>query len=185
MKKMKKFINAIACSSVMMLAGITACSDNNGEIKDAYTEEQLEWIAQNTEYFQHKKDSVDINGKLVYQQLVVFRDTLLYRLKSEIGAVDSFPEPNSTVEANVKGWLPVNNFVFTGKKDAGVDLKIRMDDENVIVGLREVIRKTRKGETIEAVIPYQLGYGAQDNPYYTIPPCSVLMFDIRVDNFNK
>ena len=182
---MNKFSNVAACFALMTLTGLSACSDDNGDIKDAYTEEQLEWIALNNKHFQHKKDSVDANGKLVYQQLVIFNDTLLYRLTSEIGAVDSFPEPNSTVEANIKGWLPLNNHVFTGKGDAGVDLKIRMDDKDVIVGLREVIRKARKGETMEAIIPYQLGYGAQDNPYYSIPPCSVLMFEIRVDNFNK
>lgn len=182
---MKKSSRIIAYFALIAFASLSACNDDNGEIKEAYTEEQLEWIALNADYLQHKKDSVNSNGELVYQRLVIYQDTLLYRLTSEIGAVDSFPEANSTVEANIRGWLPVNNHVFTGKDDAGVDLKIRMDDEDLISGLRAVIRKVRKGETIEAVIPYQLGYGAQDNPYYSIPPCSVLMFNIRVDNFNK
>lgn len=179
-----KSIYACICFMIL-LAGFLACDNNDGEIRDAYTEEQLKWIAANEDYFQSKKDSVDQNGELVYKQLVVLRDTLLYRLTSEMGVVDSFPEPNSTVEVNLKAWLPVNGKVITGKDGAGIDMKVRPDDkENVITGLSEVLTIARKGETIEAVIPYQLAYGTQDNPFYSIPPCSVLMFNFTVKNFN-
>lgn len=70
--------------------GLVACSDDVGKTIPAYTEAEKLWIAQNQAYFQEKKVILEDDGQLLYQQLVVEDDTLLYRIL-EIGEVDSVP----------------------------------------------------------------------------------------------
>lgn len=95
------------CWAVMMVTGLVACSDDNGEIIDPYTEEQKAWIASNQAYFEEQKEAM-VDGELVYKQLVVGEDTVLYRLLGEVGKVDSLPQPNSDIKVSIRGELPVS-----------------------------------------------------------------------------
>lgn len=179
-----KSIYVALCWVVVMMLGLPACSDDNGEIIDPYTEEQKIWIADNQAYFQDQKEAL-VDGKLVYKQLVVGKDTVLYRLLGEAGKVDSLPKPNSDIKVSIKAELPVSKAVFIGDKDKNpVDLTIRPNDPSVIKGLSAVLMQVRKGEKIEAIIPYQLGYGDQDYPEYAIPLFSTLQFTFTVKDFD-
>lgn len=72
------------CWAVMMVTGLVACSDDEGKTIPAHTEAEKQWIAKNQAYFQEKKALLEEDGQLLYQQLVVEEDTLLYRVL-EIG----------------------------------------------------------------------------------------------------
>ena len=88
------------CWAVMMIIGLVACSDDVGKTIPAYTEAEKLWIAQNQAYFQEKKAIVEDDGQLLYQQLVVEDDTLLYRIL-EIGEVDSDTKIKSDVKVSM------------------------------------------------------------------------------------
>lgn len=72
-----RFIYAVACSAMVMLSAFTACSND-----DSYelTPEQIAYIEKNIEYIREKKQEKNENGELVYQQLVKYNDTILYRI---------------------------------------------------------------------------------------------------------
>lgn len=170
--------------AMLMLVSLSACSNDNGEIIDPYTKEQKQWIADNQAYFQEHKEA-KVDGKLLYKLLVVGKDTVLYRLLGAAGQVDSLPESNSNIKVSIKGILPVSQKVFLGDKDKNpVDLTLRPDDQSVIKGLSAVLMQARKGEMIEAVIPYQLGYGELDYVEYSIPLFSTLQFTFTVKEFD-
>ena len=172
------------CWAVMMVTGLVACSDDNGEIIDPYTEEQKAWIASNQAYFEEQKEAM-VDGELVYKQLVVGEDTVLYRLLGEVGKVDSLPQPNSDIKVSIRGGLPVSQKVFVGDKDGNpVETTIRPNDPGVIKGLSAVLQQVRKGERIETVIPYRLGYGDQDYWEYSIPLFSTSKFTFTVIDFD-
>lgn len=172
------------CWAFMMLTGFVSCSDDIGKSIDPYTEEQKKWIADNQAYFQDKKVVME-DGQLFYNQLVVGEDTLLYRLMGEAGKVDSFPRPKSDVLVSIKGILPLSKTLIIGDKDGNpIDQTLRPDDSNLIKGLSALLMETRKGEMIEAIIPYQLGYGDKDYVQYAIPLCSTLEFVFTVKEFD-
>lgn len=182
-----KSVFATLCWMMLMLVSLPACSDDNGEIIDPYTKEQKKWIADNQSYFQDRKESVGDNGQLLYKQLVVSKDTLLYRILGEAGKVDSFPDEKSDIKVSIKGVLPVNNTVFVGDSNGKpVERTIHPDDPSQIKGLSAVLLKVRKGEMVETIIPYQLGCGDTDSfvQYSPIPLCSTLLFTFTVVDFN-
>lgn len=171
------------CWAVMMIIGLVACSDDVGKTIPAYTEAEKLWVAQNQAYFQEKKAIVEDDGQLLYQQLVVEDDTLLYRIL-EIGEVDSVPTIKSDVKVSMLGILPVSKDQIVGdSKGNPVETTLDLDSPDLIKGLSALLLQTHKGERLEAIIPYQLGYGDQSYPYPYIPLCSTLQFTITVKEF--
>lgn len=168
----------------MMMLGLPACSDDIGKTIPAYTEEEEQWIRENQEYFQERKGYVESDGRLVYQQLVVSKDTLLYRIL-EPGKIDSFPATNSDVTVSMSGILPVSKTVIVGDKDGNpIDTTLDLDSPDLIKGVAALLLHIRKGERVEAIIPYQLGYGDKNYPYPYIPLCSTLQFTITIKGFD-
>lgn len=178
-----KSIYVALCWVMVMMLGLPSCSDDNGKTIDPYTKEEKQWIIDNQNYFQERKGYVESDGQLVYQQLVVSEDTLLYRIL-QTSTIDSLPQVNSDVSVSMLGVLPVSNTIIAGKEDGNPILKtLDLDSPNLIKGLSALLLKIRKGERVEAIIPYQLGYGEHNysNPY--IPLCSTLQFTITVKDF--
>lgn len=181
-----KLTNVCICLLVM-LASFSACDDDNGKIYDPYTVEQKKWISDNQEYFRNCKDSLDKKGEPFYQQLVVSNDTVLYRFLVKASKVDSLPKANSDIDVNMLGILPVSNKTIVGKDGAPVEVKgLRPENEDTVIkGLAAVLMLAGKGEQVEAVIPYSLGYGDTDYIYgeIGIPLFSTLMFTFTVKDF--
>lgn len=121
---------------------------------------------------------------MLYQQLVVDEDTLLYRVL-ETSQIDSFPKIDSDVKVSMLGVLPVSKTIIVGNKDGNpIDQTLDLDSPDLIKGLAALLPEIRKGERVEAIIPYQLGYGDRNysNPY--IPLCSTLQFTLTVKSFD-
>lgn len=82
------------------------------------------------------------------------------------------------------GILPVSKTIIVGTEDGNpIDEELDLDSPNLIKGLSALLLKIRKGERVETIIPYQLGYGEKNysNPY--IPLCSTLQFTFTVKEF--
>ena len=170
------------CGIVMMMV-FAACSDDNGKIVPAYTEEERIWIEENRAYFEARKAEKEDDGSYLYRRLVVEDDTLLYRILSTSG-IDSLPSITSNVKVSISGMLPVSKTVIVGGSDgAPVDDTLDLDSQYLIKGLSALLLEIRKGERVETIIPYQLGYGDRNysNPY--IPLCSTLLFTFTVNSF--
>lgn len=121
---------------------------------------------------------------MLYQRLVVDEDTLLYRVL-ETSQIDSFPKIDANVKVSMLGVIPVSQTVIVGNKDGNpIDQTLKLDSPNLIKGLAALLPKIRKGERVDAIIPYQLGYGDRNysNPY--IPLCSTLQFTFTVKSFD-
>ena len=179
-----KSIYVTLCWVMVIMIGMSSCSDDIGKTIPAFTEKEKKWILDNQNYFQERKGYVENDGQLVYQQLVVSGDTLLYRIL-EASQIDSFPQINTDVKVSLRGMLPVSNTIIVGDKDGNpVDATLNLDSPELIKGLAVLLLKIRKGERVEAIIPYQLGYGDRNysNPY--IPLCSTLQFTFTVKEFN-
>lgn len=169
------------CGIVMMMSA--ACSDDNGKIVPAYTEEEKIWIEENRAYFEERKAETEDDGSYLYRRLVVEDDTLLYRILSTSG-IDSLPSITSNVKVSISGTLPVSKTVIVGGSDGTpVNETLDLDSQSLIKGLSALLLEIRKGERVETIIPYQLGYGDRNyyNPY--IPLCSTLRFTFTVNSF--
>ena len=178
-----KSIYVALCWVVVMVTGLVACSDDEGKTIPAHTEAEKLWIAQNQAYFQERKAIVEEDGQLLYQQLVVEDDTLLYRVL-EVGQVDSVPTIDSDAKVSMLGILPVSKDQIVGdSKGNPVEMTFDLDSPDLIKGLAALLLQTHKGERVETIIPYQLGYGEKDYPYPYIPLCSTLQFTLTVKCF--
>lgn len=178
-----KSIYATLSLVVLMMVGLPSCSDDDGKTIPAHTEEEKQWILDNQNYFQERKGYVESDGQLVYQQLVVEEDTLLYRIL-ETSQIDSCPPINSDVKVSMSGMIPVSKTIIVGDKDGNpIDATLDLDSPSLIKGLSALLLKIRKGERVEAIIPYQLGYGDKNYPNPYIPLCSTLQFTITVKSF--
>lgn len=179
-----KSINVVLYWVVVMMVCLPACSDDDEKTIPAHTEEEKIWIADNQKYFQEKKEDVEDDGQLLYQRLVVDDDTLLYRIL-ETSQIDSFPKIDSDVKVSMLGILPVSQTVIVGNKDGNpIDQTLNLDSPNLIKGLATLLPEIRKGERVEAIIPYQLGYGDRNYPNPYIPLCSTLQFTFTVKSFD-
>lgn len=160
-------IYAVACSAMVMLSAFTACSndDNNTEL----TPEQIAYYMKNREYIREKKQEKDSNGELVYQQIVKYGDTTLYRIIDRKAEIPKYPTSDAKLAFDLVGHF----------MDGSV-LQERMQDSLVvgglIPGLQLVILDTSIGDSIEAIIPSYLGYDLFTSP---IPYGSTLIFNYR------
>ena len=153
-----KFAYVVLCLAMTMMVGLPSCSDDVGKTIPAHTEEEKLWITDNQNYFQERKGYVE-DGQLLYRQLVVEEDTLLYRIL-ETSPIDSFPQVNSDVKVSMRGILPVSNTQIVGdSKGNPIEATLDLDSPDLIKGLAALLLEIRKGERVEAIIPYQLGYG--------------------------
>lgn len=178
-----KSIYVVLCWVMVVMAGMSSCSDDIGKTIPAFTEEEKQWILENQNYFQERKGYTESDGQLVYQQLVVSEDTVLYRIL-ETSQIDSFPQIDSDVKVSMRGIVPVSNTQFFGdSKDNPIETTLDLDSPDLIKGLAALLLKIRKGERVEAIIPYQLGYGDRNYPNPYIPLCSTLQFTFTVKEF--
>lgn len=164
-------IYAIACSAMVMLSMFTACGDDDNSRE--LTPEQIAYYEKNREYIREKKLEKDENGESVYQQLVKYGDTTLYRIIDRKLEKPVYPTSSKVLKFNLEGHF-IDGTVFQ-KKDT-----MNFAAEEVINGLRGVILETSIGDSIEAIIPSSLGYDYQFG-MRGIPIGSTLIFTYRVE----
>lgn len=163
-------IYAVACSAMVMLSAFTACDNSNDSFE--YSPEQLAYFEKNREYIREKKKEKDANGELVYQELVKYGDTTLYRIIDSKGSGD-YPLGDRVLKFRLEGHL-IDGTNFQ-KDDT-----MRFAANNLIYGLRGVVLETAVGDSVEAIMPASLAYGYQD--YGSVVAGSTLIFRYRAEN---
>lgn len=166
-----KSIYAVACSAMMMLSVFTACSNDNEYFE--LTPEQIAHYEKNREYIREKKQEKDEQGKLVYEQLVMYGDTSLYRIIDRRAETPEYPTESRELRFELDGHF-IDGKIFQKKITENFVVG------GLISGLKGVILATSVGDSIEAIIPSSLGYDAQLG-MGRIPFGSTLIFNYRME----
>lgn len=167
-------IYAVACSAMVMMNAFTACSNDDNGFE--FTPEQIAYFEKNREYIREKKLEKDENGEPVYKQLVAYGDTTLYRVIDRKAEKPIYPTSETMLSFDLEGHL-IDGKVFQER------IKQNFSAGGLIPGLRGVILDTSVGDSIEAIIPAELGYGFLN--YGSVPGGSTLIFNYRVENIKK
>lgn len=154
---------------VVMVLALVACSDDDfGQ----YPEDNA-YIKANKEFMWEKKALKDEKGNLLYQQVVVNKDTALFRVLKKENNYSSKPSLNSTVYfKSMKGEL-IDGSVFMKPED------VAFSPATLITGFKYALLEMSPDETIELLIPAPLGYGYE--AHSGIPGGSTLIFTFTID----
>ena len=163
---MKRSIYAVACLMVVLLAGFTACGDDD--------DSNVAYFEKNRDYIREKKALKD-NGELLYKQVVLGGDTALYRVLSKEGEETQCPTAQTSVTMTLKGD-------FISGQNFQKEMTMTLTPASVVPGLGAILLNNTIGERVEAIIPAYLGYGYSD--YRGIPGGSTLIFTYTVEKFN-
>lgn len=168
---MKKSFYAIACLMMALLVGFSACSKDDD---DDFTKEEIEYFNKNIEYIREKKALLNEEGKPLYQQVIVYGDTALYRVLKKEGTETKYPTSQNPIKMVLKGDL-INGTNFQK------EMEMTFAPAQVVPGLGAVLLQNSVGETVEAILPANLGYG-YDRGYGQL--CgSTLIFTYTVKSF--
>lgn len=108
-------IYAVACSAMVMLSAFTACSNDDNTFE--LTPEQIAHYEKNRGYIREKKLEKDANGKLVYEQLVKYGDTTLYRVIDRKAETPKYPTSSSKLNFELEGHY-IDGTIFQKKGNA-------------------------------------------------------------------
>lgn len=103
----------------------------------------------------------------------------IHYIVQERGSGRKKPKDGNRVKVHYRGSL-LNGTVFDSSLDRGEPLEFGLGQ--VIKGWQEMLKDMKKGEKRIAIIPPELGYGAQGYPG-VIPPNSFLVFEIELIDF--
>lgn len=154
---------------VVMLFGLVACGDDDA----VFSPETQAYILANKTFMWEKKAQTDAQGDLLYTQVIVDKDTALYRILKKENDYVSKPDLNSTVYfKEMKGEL-IDGSVFMKPTD------VSFAPAELIPGFKYALLEMSPDETIELLIPAPLGYGYVSNG--GIPAGSTLIFTFTID----
>ena len=164
---MKRSIYAVACLMMVLLAGFTACGDDD--------DSNVAYFEKNRDYIREKKALKGDNGELLYKQVVLGGDTALYRVLSKEGEETQCPTAQTSVTMTLKGD-------FISGQNFQKEMTMTLTPASVVPGLGAILLNNTIGERVEAIIPAYLGYGYSD--YRGIAGGSTLIFTYTVEKFN-
>lgn len=169
---MKRSIYAVACLMMVLLAGFTACGDDDD---NGFSAEQIAYFEKNRDYIREKKVLKGDDGELLYKQVLLGGDTVLYRVLSKEGEETKYPTSQTSITMTLKGD-------FISGQNFQKEMAMALTPAGVVPGLGAVLLNNTVGERVEAIIPAYLGYGYSD--YRGIPGGSTLIFTYTVEKFN-
>lgn len=94
-------------------------------------------------------------------------------------------ELGDTITAHYTGWLHSGFLFDTSRQHLFEPIQFLLDPSWVIEGWVEGLQGMREGGIRKLVIPSELGYGKQGNPYVYIPPYSTLVFEVEILEVGK
>jgi FKBP-type peptidyl-prolyl cis-trans isomerase len=122
-----------------------------------------------------------LNQNKVADGVVETESGLQYKILS-VAENATFPSEFSTVKVNYSGKL-IDGTVFDTTSnfvdDVEIKTPINLDVGQLISGFSEAVLEMNEGDVYEVYIPFNLGYGGQ-NDILDIPPFSVLIFEIEL-----
>ena len=122
-------------------------------------------------------DEVSIQEYIADKNLTALQgeDGLFYTVDVEGEGIN--PTSTDTVEVHYEGFL-LNGNKFDSSRDRGTSIAFPLQD--VIQGWQVGIPLFKEGGRGKLLIPSHLGYGGNASPNGTIPPFTVLVFDVEL-----
>jgi FKBP-type peptidyl-prolyl cis-trans isomerase FklB len=164
----------------LLALGATACSSTSSSEEDTW-KEYTAWRDLNKAWFSLQGDKVDENGDAYYESI-----TTDYYPNNNI-LVHWFNDRSETANNLVPLVTSTVSTCYYGRlyDDTPVDSSYTQTDAiytseitNFIKGWQIVLQNMHVGDSVEVVIPYQLGYGTTITG--SIPPYSMLKFNMRL-----
>ena len=130
---------------------------------------------------QLEEDIVIIKQYIADNNLDAIEDgTGLHYVVEEEGTGTEFPSPSARVTLAYTGYL-MDGTEFDSA-DSVTPIIVALTD--VILGWQVGVRKFKMGGKGKLLIPSPLAYGQGSGPRGTLPPNSILIFDIELLDFN-
>ena len=159
---------------------IASCDLNSTD----YWEEYRDWREANNEWIEEKELETDDNGDLHYAKIVPSWNTGTYVLMHYFNDTTETmgnlkPLSTSTVDIKYYGRLYDDTaFDSSYTSTDPADSVYREYLPNFVSGMSIAIQNMHVGDTVEAIVPYGIGYGSSG--YGSIYPYSHLVFNIRL-----
>jgi FKBP-type peptidyl-prolyl cis-trans isomerase FkpA len=149
-----KRLPLLLCASLLLLTSACGSSSSSGDPTQVTYAESL---------------GVDLNA-------MDRSDSGLYTQNLVVGT-GAEATPGRKLQMHYSGWLP-NGMLFDTSRTTGQTFSFTLGQGEVIQGWDEGVAGMRVGGQRRLVIPSELGYGDRD--LGTIPPNSVLIFDVEL-----
>ncbi|MFL5354135.1 FKBP-type peptidyl-prolyl cis-trans isomerase [Archangium sp.] len=149
-----KRLPLLLCTSLLLLTSACGSSSSSGDPTQVTYAESL---------------GVDLNA-------MDRSDSGLYTQDLVVGT-GAEATPGRKLQMHYSGWLP-NGMLFDTSRTTGQTFSFTLGQGEVIQGWDEGVAGMRVGGQRRLVIPSELGYGDRD--LGTIPPNSVLIFDVEL-----
>ncbi len=179
---MKKLLATIAALSALVASiSFTSCSDDDETTWDKYAE----WREVNEQWLKEMQAKTDTNGKPYYDIVIPSWQPgsfvlMHYYNDPQENADKLSPLYNSTVDVRYKLHLYDGTAVDSSDNITSYGAKgiYRTRLTQVVTGWAIAVQNMHCGDSVEVIIPYEVGYGEQE--YDPIYPYSNLVFNIRL-----
>ena len=112
-------------------------------------------------------------------QIAAQKSEAITHITIQAGDYTNYPNSNDTVtivyEGKMKTKKNTHSFIIVDEP-----VKIKLDDNDCILGLSLGIKKMCLGETAIIEVPYQLGYGEEGNDALDILPKTDLIYRVSL-----
>lgn len=161
----------------MLLVAMASCND-----KDDVWDQYKEWHDLNVDFYNQQKFAISDDGQARFQTLTpVWNNSasILINWLNDRSATGNnlMPLLTSTVAVKYRGTL-YNGVPFDSSYLAK-DSLFTTTPGSVISGWTVALLNMHVGDSVEVVIPYVMGYGANGSGS-AIPPFSTLLFNIKL-----
>ncbi len=181
---MKKLVAILALGGALAYM-MSACKDDNTSTWESYRQ----WRDANQNWIAQQQARTNSDGTPYYEVVIPQWNpatfVLLHYVNDGSETVGNLsPLYNSTVDTRYTLHLydgtGIDSSYFQTTYGPGI---YRTQLNSVVQGWAAALMNMRCGDTVDVIIPYQLGYGTTYNN--TIPPYSALAFGIRLVDIPK
>lgn len=170
----KKFLPLVALSMLSIGFIATSCDDDDEETTwERYTD----WRNDNNAWIAEKAALLDANGNHVFTayQPRYSATQFLMRFVNDTTETSGNLQPYFTSTATVNYSV----YLYNGTRiDSAANYTSELSSSSLIGGWSEIITRMHVGDSVEAILPYVLGYGASGAT--SVYPYSALRFNIRL-----
>lgn len=149
--------------------------------KDDNSYDYAEWINQNETYLTRMEDSVDADGKKVFEKIIPVWAPGVYVLAQwhndrSLTASSLVPMDNSTCEVVYEGYY-VNGTLLDASYNHYADSVYSCRPNDNIVGFWTMLTNMHVGDSVTCVIPTNAAYGASST---SVMPYSTLIYNLKL-----
>lgn len=167
----------LAVISLVLSFAMTACGDDDSS--QTTWEQFTDWRNKNNAWITEQAALVDASGKPIYTkyQPRYNQTQFLMRFINDTTETRGNLQPMYTSTATVNYAV----YLYDGTRiDSAANYTSQLSSQSLIDGWSEIITRMHVGDSVEAILPYVLGYGSSGAS--AVYPYSALRFNIRLTN---